>query len=697
MTDKRRSPAQGLRPTWPRSGAVISLLACFVALVILRDWWPLLRGGFGWQWPYAAPTWLTVQRCWPAVLVIVAYAAGARWLARRPAALLLGWVVLSGCVLTIALLYVLDDPLWVLFSRTISPYAGGAFSFSLSIKSLPDTLHAWPSLMPGWRLALPHLSTSAAGWPALYFGLAQLLGKLPAASELLALPVRPYVCQNYQFMALDNAQLASAWLGIASPLWLALTAIPLYALARRAAGEGPARQAVLWWPLVPALALFGGTLNSFYPLPAMTLVFLFWDGLNRRQGWLPWAEFLLSGLLLGGLLVLNFSLLPLLLLCGLLGLFAWQGRGWFAEDASAAAPRTSKWLPAQTQGSALASLAPEAVEGPGAEPVEAPVFPINRFAAVLGVALAFGAGLALVWLIYWRAAGHTLLDVFRVGMVQHVSLGAPYVPWLVLNVWDLAVFGGLPLICLAVLGLFKLPGGKTRHLVLPVGLTFAAMLLSGTTRGEAGRIWLYWVPLWLLAAGVFLATLPSRTRLMLMASQCIWLLVVNLVFRTITTGVTSPPEYAQVAHLALSAPTQAADARFGDVLQLAGYQAQYQAASNSITLALHWRALKPMTAPYYFSAVLVGPDGKALPGQHWQPFATRYPTTCWSPAATRQQPVIDQIDLPLGAGTPQGNWWLSLSAFSLSGQNEPVSLPVQVAGSPPDVQVGLGPIAVWPH
>jgi len=40
----------------------------------------------------------------------------------------------------------------------------------------------------------------------------------------------------------------------------------------------------------------------------------------------------------------------------------------------------------------------------------------------------------------------------------------------------------------------------------------------------------------------------------------------------------------------------------------------------------------------------------------------KYPTSCWQPG----QPIVDQVELPLGAGAVAGDWWLSLRAFGIT-------------------------------
>jgi hypothetical protein len=56
--------------------------------------------------------------------------------------------------------------------------------------------------------------------------------------------------------------------------------------------------------------------------------------------------------------------------------------------------------------------------------------------------------------------------------------------------------------------------------------------------------------------------------------------------------------------------------------------------------------------------------------------------------------VIDRIELPLGNEPPPGEWWLSLSAFGMAGEQPTANLPVTLPGGARDTQVGLGPLRV---
>jgi hypothetical protein len=147
------------------------------------------------------------------------------------------------------------------------------------------------------------------------------------------------------------------------------------------------------------------------------------------------------------------------------------------------------------------------------------------------------------------------------------------------------------------------------------------------------------------------------------------------------------PTYAEVAAPPLRAPETPVNARFGEDLHLSAYQAEYRPETQTLALALKWEALRQTDLPYYFSAVLVAPDGRALPGVAWQPLERRYPTTCWRPG----EPVLDQIELPLGSDAAGGDWWLSLRAFGLLDEQPLPPLTVSLPDGAQDDQIGLGP------
>ncbi len=126
--------------------------------------------------------------------------------------------------------------------------------------------------------------------------------------------------------------------------------------------------------------------------------------------------------------------------------------------------------------------------------------------------LAFGAGL-LAGLGLWYAAGVDAAGVFSQGLTAHSSITGlasfrSYHIWVWLNLVEFAVFLGLPLAALVVAGVprvvasLRAMSGRTLPAYLAASALLALLLLdvSGTVKGETGRIWLFFAP-W-LAAGV---------------------------------------------------------------------------------------------------------------------------------------------------------------------------------------------------
>ena len=138
-------------------------------------------------------------------------------------------------------------------------------------------------------------------------------------------------------------------------------------------------------------------------------------------------------------------------------------------------------------------------------------------------------------------------------------------------------------------------------------------------------------------------------------------------------GFDAPPTYAEVAYEPGPGPVIPAEARFGDGLQLEGFSSVYDSEEEAFAVDLQWQVDGAIGAPYFFSALLVDPDGQVLPALDWQPFDYRYPTTCWRPGPGL---IVDRVRLPVDEVAPDGAYWLSLSAFTLSSAGEPVRLPV---------------------
>jgi hypothetical protein len=273
-------------------------------------------------------------------------------------------------------------------------------------------------------------------------------------------------------------------------------------------------------------------------------------------------------------------------------------------------------------------------------------------------------------------------------MNAHLTLDRPYLPWLWLHFWEWALFTGVPLIVI------WLHGVRIREkfvLTKALALTMVVLLVSGTARGETGRVWLFFSPFVLISAGEILTRLLGEANLSLSYT---WL--------TLTVGQATIMIALAVAWPVINAPditsrpaspgglgtTQPINATFDDSFRLAGWDAI--AENGAVMLNLDWQAIAPVTTPYWFSALLVAPDGTPISESIvWQPVETHYPTTCW----TTNEWVGDTINVPLPENASHGGWWISLSAFADINRPEE-RLPVILADGTQDTQVGLGPVTV---
>lgn len=629
----------------PNAFIALILVTIFVVLALLFDVIPFLRGGFGWRWPYTAPTMITLRRLLPGVAALSIYLAGVRLLRKKATAVYLTWVFVSTIAITLSFLAVQGNPFYLLYTRTVSGLTSGAYLLAADYPSLTNLLQQWPTYMTADRLVHTHLSISPPGWPALYLLTTRLLELFPGWTAQLADGLRPLQCHNLTIMSHTNAQIASAWLGILSPIWGALTIFPLYYLGRQLYSDLEARQAIAWWTFVPALPMFMGTLNTPYPFLVVTTLFLLVRGLNLRNLWL----ISLAGTFTGMSLTLNFALMPLGLMSGLLILLYPQPakKRWFQPD----------WR------------------------------------TVIRAGIAFAAGFGGTLVIYQAISGHGLQTLLPLAMDQHLELERPYLPWVWLHTWDVVLFVGLPIFGLFVLSCFKVWSEKPHKFLTTIALSLVIMVLSGTARGETGRVWLFFMPLFLLGIPPLLSQQAQKWRNVLMVTQLFWLVVLSAILHPVGTGLSEPPTYSQIAPQAIpNAPLLPINATFGDALHLQAFQGEYNEQTQTLSVILDWQVSQPITESYLFSGLLVAPDGTVPTVVEWLPLDYQYPTTCWQPDTGQ---IADKIIIPLPERPQSGDWWLSLSAFTISEDGMPSYLSVALPNGTVDPQqTGIGPIPI---
>jgi hypothetical protein len=91
-------------------------------------------------------------------------------------------------------------------------------------------------------------------------------------------------------------------------------------------------------------------------------------------------------------------------------------------------------------------------------------------------------------------------------------------------------------------------------------------------------------------------------------------------------------------------------------------------SGETISLALHWQAIRQPKDDYTVFTQLIGPDGLVWGQQDNQPQGGRYPMTSWDVG----QQVVDRYELALRSGAPSGQYRLVVGVYQLAtGQRLP--------------------------
>lgn len=627
---------------------VTAIVTLLIAISLLFDLLPILRGGkiFSWLWGYF-PVPLAYGIAF-AVLVVL-YLLVAYWHVRRDRAV---WSITWGMIgaaaiplLVIMLRY--DDPLLELWLRTMSPITTGPHTVAAMIDWRGDEWHVWTDMMRQYQPISGHVGLSPAGLPMIYGGLNTLFGWLPNLSAQLQAQMMPFQCHNYTFLQFTPNEWASSSIGTLMPLWAALTAIPLYAVTRRLHGDIPARWVVIWWAMVPSFVMFAPSWNTFYPLLALIAFWCLLIGVGGYPRRFP--ALIGCGILSASLIFLNLSMVPLI------GLFGFYTLLHYLLNER----ETTHWL----------------------KPV------------IVGAWV--GVGFFGFWVAYYLFSSLTPLDIIHVAFEYHFVLERDYLPAVWFHFWEWGLLAGVPFVLLWLIA--SLHRQRNQDVLgLALVATLLVLLLSNTARGETGRVWLFFAAFTLISAGGYLGQLAyqrsERANHLALHHQ---FLVIGLVQVALLTALASTWDVMGVPDLRSRPETPAVvvDANAPNItvngqFTLYGWQAQVD--DNRVLLDLGWTSQSQMTIPYWFSALLVAPDGVPV-GESivWQPQETRYPTTCWLPGET----VGDEIILPLPSEPMMGEWWLSLTVFP-DADNPAATLPVMLPDGTTDRQIGLGPIVV---
>lgn len=631
-----------------------SLLSILWGFIVALDIVPQLRGDYGWRWPYEVPQHperLLILGLSLTIYIIIGYLL----IARRRAMWILLWGMLGCVTITLAIMYVRHADLYdELAARTISGGATGWHYAATDIDDVSDTMAEWPQFMARYEGQSSHMTTSPPGFPLIYYSISHVLGKNEGLSDALGRPLRAAQCANDRIVGYSmyggysNAELASAWFGILMPLWGALSIWPLYWVGKRFYGEKSARLSVLWWALVPSLSMFSPNPTPLYALMALVIIGLLAEGLRRQQP--IWV--LVAGLAASISTFFHFTILPIIFMAGLYTLFFHWTQ-----------PNNKKWY-----------------------------WPMMMGAW-------FGMGLASVWAIFYLFSGVGVWEIIAQSFNSHLSLERPYLPWVLLHLNDFFMFTGWPLVLLAGVGLWQIANHTWQRKVFDEKwiLSFSAIFtlivmdISGSTQGEAGRIWLFLAPFLVMIAAYQVSRSTEYSfvskSLSVTLSQAIILIIMAAFMPVISAGLEKAPHYPPTLTEKPQTAFISSGAVYGDTFKLDSFTGYVE--EGVLKIWLNWRSKGQVDIPYYVTFIAVSPSGQsATEAAIFQPFDAAYPMTCWLPESGV---IKDYYEIPLEDSDIVGDWWVSMSMVNRDGTEK---LAVQGLNGEVDTQIGLGPFKV---
>jgi len=206
-----------------------------------------------------------------------------------------------------------DDPLYLLYTRTVDPVITGYHAAAVKT-DVVASMNDWAAMQPALRgNGLEHVSTQPPGLPLVYEASIALMERLPRLADTLAGYLRPMHCLNADLTLRTDAQIAGAWPGLLGPLWSALAVFPLHWLARQMLDRRASGRVTLLWPLIPGIAAFAPSPSTAYPALIAGMLALLYKALSSDRR----AYAVLAGAVMFVASFLNLATLPALLVAGL--------------------------------------------------------------------------------------------------------------------------------------------------------------------------------------------------------------------------------------------------------------------------------------------------------------------------------------------------------------------------------------------
>ncbi len=420
-------------------------------------------------------------------------------------------LIVCGCLFSLGVFMMDYDHLYpyrenmhiIMVQRVVSHTFTSYFEVARRIHHASKVLAEYHNLMP--KMAL-HTQTHPPGGVLYYYAIIQFFNHHPKLNHAVISWMRRNDVPAERLSAtppLRSYHLSAALGGGYLTMLLGcLAAIPVYLVSRLHFSARASNIVAIGYILLGTRSLITPDMDHVYPLFLYTSFWLYCRGLNKRR--LVFAP--IAGIIFYTSLFFSFGMLYFLLP---MALYSGQAYLRAIKDVNRA------------------------------EKIAYARFFIS-FAAL------FCLGFAGVYLLVQTATGLDLIEVFRVAHRIHLdrfTLNRSYWLWVPYNLYDFFVLAGLPL-SLLYLSQLKDEISKLRYsLVESLNLFFwitllslIAMTLSGSVRGETGRIWFFMMPLILLSLGERFEVLAQKrwSLVMLILLQAGYILCIRQFWVTIT-------------------------------------------------------------------------------------------------------------------------------------------------------------------
>lgn len=471
--------------------SIILVISAIFFTSIAFDITPFLRGPGpyppDWQWAYYFVN--TLDKIWAPFIVILSMALFVVFLSKRNniwieknEKKILFFLVMASIFFQASILFFGRAGIAVLLHRIINPELNGYFTASLFVDDLGDFLHVYSQNV----LLLPmHAQGHPPGAILFFWFINKIALFFPSLGELMNNISPAHEDVRLLWLSLAPHQKLGAVISIiVIPFISSLIILPIYFLGKYVYDLRIGLRAALLYIFVPSVTLFLPINDVFISIFPIFSLLIFIKGLNKENKF----YIFISGIIFFIGIFFSISMLPLAIVFLVLFILSFLNKRALISSNSL-----------QLGASFLLGLA---------------LFPFLLF-------------------IFFEFNFIELVKVLMSGLPESRS----YSIWLFYNLYDFFTFAGIPLLIIfaymtknLLTNISKNKLGKTDHLFLSFFVMLFLLDLSGAVRGEVGRIWLPFIPVFVLTVSNYatrVIKISQRGFLIILLLQAVQIIVMQ--------------------------------------------------------------------------------------------------------------------------------------------------------------------------